>query len=149
MSSTSPTGDISGPVKWICAMTLGGVGVLGVGKGWLSEPPPTPVETPKLESYIVPEGGLVARIESNRSQLSSNPDAKVEQPVASIQKIININSASAAELELLPRIGPVMAQRIIDDRTANGPFENDRDLTRVRGIGPKTILKLSPLITFD
>lgn len=55
---------------------------------------------------------------------------------------INLNTASAAELELLPRIGPALSKRIIEDRDANGPFKSLDDLDRVRGIGPRTILNI-------
>ncbi|HVZ93232.1 MAG TPA: helix-hairpin-helix domain-containing protein [Phycisphaerales bacterium] len=52
---------------------------------------------------------------------------------------IDINTTTAAELELLPRIGPALAKRIIEDRDENGPFESVDDLDRVRGIGPRTL----------
>jgi len=61
--------------------------------------------------------------------------------------IININTASAKELKSLPRIGPQTAQRIIECREENGPFTSVDELTSVRGIGPKTLDRLYPLIT--
>lgn len=57
-------------------------------------------------------------------------------------RLIDLNSASLGELELLPRIGPALAQRIADDRAANGPYEDLEDLARVSGIGPKTVARL-------
>lgn len=50
---------------------------------------------------------------------------------------ININTASAADLQNLPRIGPQIAQRIIDFRTQNGPFKRVEELMKVKGIGEK------------
>lgn len=60
---------------------------------------------------------------------------------------VNVNTASAAELETLPRIGPAMAQRIVDYRTKNGRFGTADDLRNVTGIGDKTFEGLKDLIT--
>lgn len=75
-----------------------------------------------------------------------NPPAQPE-PTAAAK--ININTASAAELELLPGIGPALAQRIIEHRTKSGRFRRVDDLDNVRGVGPKTLERLRPLITVD
>ena len=61
--------------------------------------------------------------------------------------LININTATTAELETLPRIGPTMAQRIVDCREANGPFEAIEDIQNVPGIGPATFEGLKDRIT--
>jgi competence protein ComEA len=61
--------------------------------------------------------------------------------------LVNINTASAQELEDLPGIGEHMAQRIIEYRQKHGPFKRLEDLMEVRGIGEKNFLKLKPLIT--
>jgi competence protein ComEA len=52
--------------------------------------------------------------------------------------MININTASAEELEQLHRVGPIYAVRIIEYREQNGPFEKPEDIMKVPGIGPKT-----------
>lgn len=57
-------------------------------------------------------------------------------------RVIDVNRASAAELELLPGIGPGLAARIIEDRAQRGAFASVADLERVRGIGPRTVLRL-------
>ncbi|MEM6285514.1 MAG: helix-hairpin-helix domain-containing protein [Bacteroidota bacterium] len=55
-------------------------------------------------------------------------------PAASGQ--IDLNTATAAELDALPGVGPALAQRIVDSRAQEGPFRSVDDVTRVRGIGP-------------
>ena len=60
---------------------------------------------------------------------------------------IDINSASAAELEDLPGIGPALAGRIADSRERDGPFTSVDDLERIAGIGSATIEKLRPYAT--
>ena len=59
---------------------------------------------------------------------------------------MDLNAATAADLMLLPRIGPRLAERILSDRQANGPYATLEDLARVRGIGPKTVARLRPLL---
>lgn len=59
---------------------------------------------------------------------------------------MNLNTADAALLQRLPRIGPALAGRIIAYREANGPFRRVEDVTRVRGIGEKTLEKLAPYL---
>ncbi|MGB7346833.1 MAG: helix-hairpin-helix domain-containing protein [Pirellulaceae bacterium] len=53
--------------------------------------------------------------------------------------LLDINVAEARELSLMPSVGPVLAQRIIADRNQNGRFETVADLSRVHGIGDKTL----------
>ncbi len=52
---------------------------------------------------------------------------------------VNVNTADLSQLETLPGIGPVLAQRIIDYREANGPFASLQELTNVEGIGLKRL----------
>lgn len=59
---------------------------------------------------------------------------------------VNVNTATAAELQLLPRVGPALAGRIVEFRTANGPFKAPEELVRVRGIGERSFLLLKPYV---
>jgi competence protein ComEA len=62
-------------------------------------------------------------------------------------ELININTASATELEALPGIGPTLAQRIVDYRTQHGPFQTIEDIMNVAGIGPAVFDQIQGLIT--
>lgn len=73
------------------------------------------------------------------------PTAATGAPSSS--ELININTASQAELETLPGIGPTTAQKIIAYREANGPFANAEDIVNVSGIGPGTYQRIKDLIT--
>lgn len=63
--------------------------------------------------------------------------------------LINLNTASQAELETLPGIGPAYAQNIIAYREAHGPFQRLEDLLEVSGIGPTRYAQLKDLVTIE
>jgi len=60
---------------------------------------------------------------------------------------VNLNTASLAELDTLPGVGPVLAQRIIDHRTKRGGFRSVEELRQVDGIGEETFGRLKDLVT--
>lgn len=60
---------------------------------------------------------------------------------------INLNSASVEELGTLPRVGPVLAQRIVDWRKQHGRFRTVQELDAVDGVGPKMLEALLPLVS--
>lgn len=68
-------------------------------------------------------------------------------PAAASDGKVNLNTATAEQLETLPRVGPAMAQRILDWREANGRFTAVEDLLSVTGIGDKTFESLKDLVT--
>lgn len=61
--------------------------------------------------------------------------------------LIPINTASAADLQLLPGVGPTIAARIVEERRVR-PFTDVDDLSRVKGIGPKLVERMGPYVTF-
>ncbi|HYY74813.1 MAG TPA: helix-hairpin-helix domain-containing protein, partial [Gaiellaceae bacterium] len=60
--------------------------------------------------------------------------------------VVHLNSATLEELDTLPGVGPVTAQKILDYRTANGAFSSVDELDAVPGIGPATLEELRPLV---
>lgn len=67
-------------------------------------------------------------------------------PAAADTVRMNLNRATAAQLERLPRVGPVISKRITTYRKKQGPFKEVGHLQRVNGIGPKTMERLAPLL---
>jgi len=63
--------------------------------------------------------------------------------------VVNVNTASAAELERLPGIGPSLAGRIVEHRAKNGAFKKVEDLMLVRGIGEKSFERLRPWVAIS
>ena len=82
-----------------------------------------------------PVGGLHRHRSARRRQPESCP--------------LNINTATADQLETLDGIGQVLAQRIVDYRNANGPFASVDDLLEVNGIGPGILETIRPQITTE
>jgi comEA protein len=69
--------------------------------------------------------------------------AKKKPPAAPI----NLNTATSEELQLVPGIGPVTAEKILKMRKAYGPFKSVDDLRAIRGIGPKRLEKMRRYLT--
>ena len=105
-------------------------------------PPTQPVETvpSRSNSSSSAQSGEKTKADDSPSKNTRPKEEKVTFPV-------NINTASQKELDALPGIGEVLAQRIIDYRSANGPFSTVDELTKVKGIGEKTLEKLKPYAT--
>ncbi|MEK3731227.1 ComEA family DNA-binding protein [Paenibacillus sp. FSL M8-0334] len=78
--------------------------------------------------------------------VAAAPSVQPADPASSSSGIININTASAAQLMELPGIGEKKAQAIIEYRNRSGPFRNATDLMNVKGIGPKMMEKMMPYV---
>ena len=93
------------------------------------------------EKIHVPRQGDAVATEQTSSGSASRPDAG-----PSSSGVININTATAEELDSLPGVGPSTAAAIVEDRERNGPFASPEDLMRVSGIGEGKFSKLKDQI---
>lgn len=103
---------------------------------WFSGPPKYAAAAALILMTVVALGAsmLVPRVPRGSTMASSSATGVR----------IDLNIASAAELESLPRIGPALARRIVEDRDEHGPYRTIEDLDRVPGIGPKTLELVRP-----
>ena len=83
--------------------------------------------------------------------ISSAVMAGESQPVATapVSGIVNLNTADAAQLALLPRVGAKAAQRILDYRKEHGNFKKTSDLMQVKGFGEKSFERLAAYVTVE
>lgn len=107
-------------------------------------------------AQIQPNGGTANAGQGNAGNGAAQNNAAQPQPARTLTPAgsaqkgstpVNINTATAEELQTLPRIGPAMAQRIIAWREAHGGFRSVDELDAVPGIGPSMLENLRPLVT--
>ncbi|MDF0667002.1 MAG: helix-hairpin-helix domain-containing protein [Nitrospira sp.] len=110
---------------------------------------------PGIENPIVASQATELEARGNRTAGSSDRNvqgpsmkavAQREPSKAAIHSRLDLNHASTHELESLPGIGAVMAQRVVAFRTSVGGFRTVEDLREVKGIGAKTFDRLKPLV---
>ncbi|MFA6046900.1 MAG: ComEA family DNA-binding protein [Phycisphaerales bacterium] len=142
---------LTGIAKWGAVALLGVVAVSGITATLVSPRVPSPTRPVPAEvtTPAVPAPAQSAGAESAQAKPvlpPVDPPAAKPNPTLAIKSTININTATQAELELLPGIGPAMAGRILEYRAQHGAFKSIADLDNVKGIGPKTLAKLTPLV---
>lgn len=115
-------------------------------------PTPSHYQTPSTPSSLNPAHYVISSPKDQASHRNpAGSRTSTQQPARSRQKgppdqPIDINRAGIEDLQRLPGIGPVLAERIVAEREENGPFRSLEELRRVRGIGPRTLEKLRPYV---
>lgn len=158
----------TGPAKYILVAVLGLI--CGTGLAWSilrdstpasprdSSHAPSSSSHHQINSTLPPATTATAASAKSPAtpQYEESPDgnpAPMTTPAAatapSNPSLLNLNTATQAEIELLPGIGPALASRIIEHRTSRGSFKSITDLDAVSGIGPKMIEKIRPLVRFE
>jgi competence ComEA-like helix-hairpin-helix protein len=97
-----------------------------------------------LPGAVAPPGeplDLAAHIEATARAVAEAE--RMAEPLAPGERI-DPNTASAVELARLPRVGPALARRIVEDRERNGPFRSAPELARVPGLGPRLVELATP-----
>jgi competence protein ComEA len=84
-----------------------------------------------------------ASIGAGGARVSAQEGTKATAPAATV----NLNTATAAELDRLPGLGPALVARILDYRQKNGGFKKIEDLMNVQGIGETSFLRLKPMVS--
>lgn len=102
------------------------------------------------EQVFIPKRGQsthTGKTPSRRTEIDQQKQLSPEEKPDSANSVININSATATELEELPGVGPSIAKSIVTYRTTNGPFVVPEDLMKVSGIGAAKFGALRAYIT--
>ena len=87
------------------------------------------------------------RATKKRAAAKAKPEKAKARKKTKLVGVVNINSASASELEMLPGVGPTKAERVVAHRSKRGKFVRVKDLRRVKGFGRKSLAKLAPYLT--
>jgi competence ComEA-like helix-hairpin-helix protein len=97
------------------------------------------------KSHLIVLSAILILTISNAVMAADVPSAASSSPAG----VVNINTADASQLALLPRVGLKAAQRILDYRKDHGSFQKTSDLMQVKGFGEKSYERLSPWLTVE
>ena|SRR5688572_5243788 len=90
---------------------------------------------------------LIAAVVLISSPLAAQRASKPPVPITVSAEVVNLNSATAAQIASLPGIGPKTADLVVQYRVKNGPFKKIEEIMNVRGIGEKSFLKIKDRLT--
>jgi competence ComEA-like helix-hairpin-helix protein len=89
---------------------------------------------------------ILSNSATGRISLQSDPDHRAEP----YQLLVNVNTATPDRLMMIPGIGPKLAERIVNERAANGPYKRISDVAkRVHGIGTTLLAEFAPFMTIS
>ena len=146
---------IYGILALVCAFALGWVLGSGGARETVSVTVAAPSETASAleETASAPAADETAAAEAATTDGASAASAAETQDLAlqepTREKPLNLNTATQAQLELLPGIGPALAQAILDYRAEFGPFTAPEQLMEVPGIGEKRFAAVEQLIDVE
>lgn len=123
----------------IAALVLCGALCVGAAVSYFKNRYPDRIEDFGVVQGAVTPAGEVAVSREGADTAAATPDTARTD-------LIDLNRATAGDLERLPRVGPALARRIVEHRDQHGPFRRVEDLKRVKGIGEKTLERLRPLV---
>ena len=149
--STSPMGEVAETTETVVVSVVGQV----VRPGLVTLP-----SGARVADAIAAAGGLLpaadpasvnlAAVVADGEQLAVGVPVSAGQPApagGAAGGLVDLNTAGVADLDALPGIGPVLAQRIVDHRTEQGRFRSVEELDDVPGIGPAIAAELAELVT--
>ncbi|MHB1297765.1 MAG: ComEA family DNA-binding protein [Gemmatimonadaceae bacterium] len=153
---------------FVAAVAALGVGVRGVSSLGDRGPPPSARESLARQlsavDSVIASGGRKQRPSRPTEHESAARDAPLGKGNATVRQrdrpatpekpplqpaSVDMDRATVDELDRLPGIGPALAERIVADRTARGPFGSIDGLQRVKGVGPALAARMQPYVTFS
>jgi competence ComEA-like helix-hairpin-helix protein len=102
-------------------------------------------------NYAALDSEFVARARADLLDVPRDADSvrRLPSPPPLARASVNINTATLDQLVGLPGIGPATAEKILEYRKENGPFESTEDLLEVNGIGPKKLAQIRPYLRLE
>ncbi len=145
VADSASSHGVRGPALWVGVGVILGASLAGIALSYGRQGPMAGVQRGSQTD--------VKRASDGNQQASAGAHEVPRTDTGSAEHAaghrININSASQAELEVLPGVGATMAGRIIEYRKQRGGFKTVEELDRVRGIGPRLMERLRPLVTVE